>query len=84
MVSYHYQKISMGFTSKDFKNPMLMYDARTRQLRVRIQHLQNFLVIAKHPFTRAVVKQELNRDIDEYVNRSVQLRADDTVTDTRG
>ena len=59
----------MGFTKEDFKNPKKMFDIRTRQLRVRIQKLESFLVTARHPFTRAVVKQELNQSIDEYVSR---------------
>lgn len=47
----------MGFTDKDFKNPLEMFEMRTRQLRVRIQTLQSFLVIAQHPYSRAIVKQ---------------------------
>ena len=62
----------MSFSEKDFKNPLLMFDSRTRQIRVRIQTLQNFLVIAQHPYSRAIVKQELNKSIDEYVARSIQ------------
>lgn len=61
----------MGFTEKDFKNPIQMFDSRTRQLRVRIQRLQSDLVIAQHPFSRAVIKQELNKSIDEYVARTL-------------
>ena len=62
----------MGFTDKDFKNPLGMFEMRTRQLRVRIQTLQSFLVIAQHPYSRAIVKQELDKCIDEYVARSLQ------------
>ena len=62
----------MAFTDKEFKNPMLMFDSRTRQIRVRIQHLQSDLVVAQHPFSRAVIKQELNKSIDEYVARTIQ------------
>ena len=62
----------MSFSEKDFKNPLLMFDSRTRQIRVRIQTLQNFLVIAQHPYSRAIVKQELNKSIYEYVARSIQ------------
>lgn len=64
----------MGFTDKDFKNPLGMFEMRTRQLRVRIQTLQSFLVIAQHPYSRAIVKQELDKCIDEYVARSLQQR----------
>ena len=59
----------MGFTKEDYKNPNKMFEIRTRQLRVRIQKLESFLVTARHPFTRAVVKQELSQSVDEYVNR---------------
>ena len=62
----------MGFTEKDFNNPIGMFDMRTRQLRVRIQHLQGDLVIAQHPFSKAVIKQELNKAVDEYVARKIQ------------
>ena len=68
----------MGFTDKDFKNPLEMFEMRTRQLRVRIQTLQSFLVIAQHPYSRAIVKQELDKCIDEYVARRLQQRAQET------
>ena len=68
----------MGFTDKDFKNPLGMFEMRTRQLRVRIQTLQSFLVIAQHPYSRAIVKQELDKCIDEYVARILQQRAQET------
>ena len=70
--SYLLRMNSMGFTDKDFKDPIGMFDARTRQLRVRIQHLQGDLVIAQHPFSKAVIKQELNKTVDEYVARIIQ------------
>lgn len=62
----------MGFTNNDFNNPAQMFDIRTRQLRVRIQHLQADLVVAQHPFTKAVLKQELSKATDEYVYRKLQ------------
>lgn len=64
--------IKMGFTDKEFGDPVKMFDIRTRQLRVRIQHLQNDLVIAQHPFSKAVIKQEINKSVDEYVSRKIQ------------
>lgn len=68
----------MGFTDKDFSNPMKMYEMRTRQLRVRIESLQSFLVIAQHPYSRAIVRQELDKSIDEYVARRLQQGIDET------
>ena len=68
----------MGFVDRDFNNPIGMFDMRTRQLRVRIQTLQSFLVIAQHPYSRAIVKEELNKCIDEYVARTLQRRAEQT------
>ena len=53
----------------DFKNPQQMIDIRTRQIRVRIQSLQSALVVAQHPFTKAVIEQELQKCVDEYVYR---------------
>ena len=46
----------MGFTDKDFKNPIEMFEIRTRQLRVRIQTLQSFLVIAQHPYSKTRIR----------------------------
>ena len=68
----------MGFTDKDFSNPMKMYEMRTRQLRVRIEYLQSFLVVAQHPYSRAIVKQELDKCIDEYVARKIQQGTTET------
>lgn len=62
----------MSYVAKDFNNPLSMFDIRTRQLRVRIQSLQNDLVIAQHPFTKAVIKQEMDKVVDEYVARKIQ------------
>lgn len=62
----------MGFTEKDFKNPLNMFDIRTRQIRVRIQNLEAFLVVAQHPYSKAITKQELNNAVDEYVARRLQ------------
>ena len=64
----------MGFTDKDFNNPMTMFDIRTRQLRVRIQTLQSCLVVAQHPYSRAIITQELSKCVDEYVARRLQQR----------
>lgn len=68
----------MGFTPKDFQDPLKMFDIRTRQIRVRIQALESFLVIAQHPYSKAIVQQELNNATDEYVTRSLQRRAEQT------
>lgn len=62
----------MTFSHKDFNNPVLMFDSRTRQLRVRIQTLSADMVIAKHPFSRAVILEELNKSTDTYVARKIQ------------
>lgn len=68
----------MSFTNKEFKNPMEMFDIRTRQIRVRIQNLQTNLVVAQHPFTKAVLNQELNKAVDEYVARRLQTGNSET------
>lgn len=64
----------MGFTEKDFNNPIRMYDIRTRQLRVRIESLESTLVVARHPYSRAIIMQELNKCVDEYVTRKLYQR----------
>ena len=64
--------IKMSYTPNDFENPIKMFEMRTRQIRVRIQHLQSDLVVAQHPFTKAVIKQEINKSVDEYVSRKIQ------------
>lgn len=61
--------IKMTYTVNDFNNPQQMVDIRTRQIRVRIQNLQSSLVVAQHPFTKAVIEQELQKCVDEYVFR---------------
>lgn len=68
----------MGFTDKDFKDPVGMFEIRTRQLRVRIQTLESFLVIAKHPYSRAIARQEINKCVDEYVARKLQQGTTET------
>ena len=68
----------MGYTDKDFNNPMEMFNMRTRQLRVRIQTLQSFLVVAHHPYSRAIVTQELLKCVDEYVARKLQQGTEET------
>lgn len=64
----------MGFTDKDFKDPLKMFDARTRQLRVRIQTLETLLVVVQHPYSKAIITQELNNATDEYVARNLSER----------
>ena len=64
----------MGYTDKDFKNPIGMFDMRTRQLRVRIQKLHSLSVVLQHPYSKAIVEQELHKTVDEYVARSLQRR----------
>lgn len=66
----------MGFTDKDYQNPMDMFDIRTRKIRVRIQNLETFLVVAKHPYSKAIVEQELAKCTDEYVARKIQRGAE--------
>lgn len=68
----------MGYTKNDYQNPMKMFEIRTRQLRVRIQALQSTLVIAQHPYSRAIIKQELDKCVDEYVARSLQQGSSET------
>lgn len=62
----------MTFKAQDFQNPTKMMEVRTRGLRVRIQNLESALVVVQHPFSRAVIKQELNKCVDEYVARTIQ------------
>ena len=68
----------MGYTTHDYQNPTKMFKIRTRQLRVRIQTLEGFLVIAQHPYSKAIVKQELNKTVDEYVARKLQEGSTET------
>lgn len=73
--------INMTYSKKDFDNPMNLFDIRTRQVRVRIQNLEGDLIMSKHPFSRAVIKQELNKSVDEYVARKLQTG---TFTEDKG
>lgn len=67
--------INMAYSKEDFNNPINLFDIRTRQVRVRIQNLEGDLIVTKHPFSRAVIKQELNKAVDEYVARKLQTGA---------
>ena len=53
----------------DFEDPIRLFESRTRQVRVRIQTLENDLVAAKHPITKVLISTELHAKVDNYVER---------------
>lgn len=64
----------MAYNPQDFDNPVLLFEARTRQVRARIQTLENDLIAAKHPITKALISTELHNRVDNYVERKSVLR----------
>lgn len=63
----------MGFSPQDFNDPLTLFEHRTRQVRVRIQTLENDLRNVKSPLSQAIIEKELNDMIDDYVERKSVL-----------
>ena len=57
-----------------------MFEIRTRQIRVRIQSLEQDLMNVKSPFSKVIIEKELNNLVDDYIERKSVLereRSDD-------
>lgn len=63
----------MGFSPQNYQNPIEMFEIRTRQIRVRIQTLEQDLMKIKSPYSRAIIEEELNNLVDDYVERKSVL-----------
>jgi hypothetical protein len=59
----------MGYTPEDLSNPYTLFEIRTREVRSRIQILENDLVVARHIITKGIIIDELNTITDDYVER---------------
>jgi hypothetical protein len=59
----------MPYQPQDFKNPEKLFEIRTREVRIRIQQLENSLAVVKHPISKAIILNELNNTTDDYVQR---------------
>lgn len=59
----------MGYTPEDLSNPYSLFEIRTREVRSRIQTLEQDLIISQHIITRGIIIDELNATTDDYVER---------------
>ena len=70
----------MAFSPQDYQEPLKMFEIRTRQIRVRIQSLEQDLMNVKSPFSKVIIEKELNNLVDDYIERKSVLereRSDD-------
>ena len=63
----------MGFSPQDYQEPLKMFEIRTRQIRVRIQSLEQDLTNVRSPFSKAIIEKELNALVDDYIERKSVL-----------
>lgn len=67
----------MAFSPQEYKNPMGMFEIRTRQVRVRIQNLERDLMNVQSPFSKAIIQKELDRLVDDYIERKSVLEREE-------
>lgn len=66
----------MPYQPKDFENPDILFGIRTREVRTRIQNLEKDFVLAQHSISKAIILNELNNVVDDYIGRkSLSTRA---------
>lgn len=63
----------MAFSPQDYDNPLNLFEIRTRQIRVRIQTLEKDLYNVKNIYSKAVILNELNNAVDDYIERKSVL-----------
>jgi len=59
----------MPYQPKDFENSDKLFEIRTREVRTRIQNLEKDFILVKHPISKAIILNELNNVVDDYVGR---------------
>ena len=59
----------MGYKPSDFEDPYHLFELRTREVRTRIQRLEVDLLSVRHPVFKAIVLNELNNAVDDYIER---------------
>ena len=61
----------MSYQPKDFENPNRLLEIRTREVRTRIQNLEKDLISAQHSISKAIILNELNNVVDDYIERKL-------------
>ena len=59
---------------KDLQDPNLLFDRRLKLMRDRIQVLLNDYQSVNHYFSKAIIEVELEKLVDEYLERSFILQ----------
>lgn len=59
----------MGYSVEDLSNPYSLFEIRTREVRSRIQILEQDLLVSRHIITQGIIIGELNTITDDYVER---------------
>lgn len=59
----------MPYQPKDFENPNRLLEIRTREVRTRIQNLEQDFAVAQHKISKAIILNELNNVVDDYIGR---------------
>lgn len=62
------------YEMKDLLNPNLLFERRMVLMRNRIQVLINDYQHVNHYFSKAIIETELDRLVDEYLERSFVLQ----------
>lgn len=64
------------YRDKDLQDPLSLYDRRLKLMWQRIQTLNNDYKNVNHYFSKAIIETELERLVDDYIERSFVLQTD--------
>lgn len=59
----------MPYSPDELSDHQLLFKTRTREVSSRIKTLEADLMMVKHPISKAIVLKELNKVVDDYVER---------------
>ena len=59
----------MPYSLDELSDHQELFKVRTREVKVRLQTLESDLQVVQHPLSRAIVLRELNKVVDDYVER---------------
>lgn len=59
---------------EDLNNPLYVFDYQTEEVKNRILILQKDLKKVKHFYTKAIIEEECERCINDYVARSLSIQ----------
>ena len=63
------------YREKDLKDPNSLFDRRVQLMWQRIQTLSNDYKNVNHYFSKAIIETELERLVDEYLERTFILQS---------